>query len=102
MISEAAVEAVGGAVGSVIAVGVTYPLTTVSKERRDSIRLCTRMHAPCHLLACMQISTWQALDHKESRESTEDAASITVAGRKLPLPTPFREIALVGCGSLEL
>ena len=29
MLSDAAVEAIGGAVGSVIAVAVTYPLTTV-------------------------------------------------------------------------
>lgn len=32
MLSEASVEALGGAVGSIIAVAATYPLTTVSKE----------------------------------------------------------------------
>lgn len=36
-VSEAAIEAVGGAVGSVISVAVTYPLTIVSLSQMQGI-----------------------------------------------------------------
>jgi len=56
-ISEATVEAVGGAVGAVLAVGVTYPLQTVS--------------------------TWQTLDHKDE---DRQLGPLPVHLRLLPSP----------------
>jgi adenine nucleotide transporter 17 len=61
---EAAVEAVAGAIGSVIGVGLTYPLTT--------------------------ISTWQALDHTDEEKAEVGPGAAAKPG--LQLPTPLREI----------
>ncbi|KAG2429786.1 hypothetical protein HXX76_010570 [Chlamydomonas incerta] len=64
MASEAAVEAVGGAVGSVIALAATYPLAIVS--------------------------TWQALEHSQGLE----LASPELRKKYAFLPSPLRELCI--------
>lgn len=67
-ISDSAVEAIGGAIGSCIAIGATYPLTN--------------------------ISTWQALQHSSDYDGTEEERTLEAVLRHKYrfIPAPIKDL----------
>jgi hypothetical protein len=128
MISEAAVDALGGAVGSVLAMGLTYPLTTVMQSDDSRLTCDRRIQSVWSYLSeglekkhlfllleealsflsemiktfsgcCWQVSTWQALDHKNEDKRHAGAevqdTSMVKAAQLARLPSPLKELAYV-------
>ncbi len=90
-------EALGGALGSVISLGCTYPLAIVGRIRSfegasgTSSLLLSVMTGAAKPLCPRQVSTWQALEHQQGIE----LASPELRKKYAYLPSPFRELCIV-------
>lgn len=91
-------EALGGALGSVISLGCTYPLAIVGRIRSfksganwtSALLLSVWSTAPKPWCP-RQVSTWQALEHQQGIE----LASPELRKKYAYLPSPFRELCIV-------